>query len=132
MTGGPGGHVILADLTQRPEDVSAAQENIDVLRADADTPLLGGHECVFHDMREPDRRLDVDDTGGALDRVGCAHERLDLLRVGRVALQREQALVEGRPVRAHLLLEQVHHRETAAFAHRILARNAWNNRVSSR
>ena len=76
-------------------------------------PLLGGYQAILHDMRDADARVHANDTGGALERVGRAHARLELVSLGRVALECHQAGAEYLGLRFGLQAEQLEQRGVA-------------------
>src|SRR5262249_24901111 len=113
------------------QNVGTAKEDIDIGRGNAEASLLGGDEGFLQVVRKPHSGLQTNDPRRSLDRVGGTHQRFDPLRVGRLALQPQQAIVQGRRVYPHPLAEQFPQRIVFGFSHHSLARRASNSRVSS-
>src|SRR6478752_7213761 len=84
-------------------------------------------------MRDAYGRVQADDPGRALERVGGAHQRLDQLGRPARALQRQQAGRQERRLALRLDAEQLHHRVSAqVLIHNPRLRNAAKTRRSSR
>ncbi len=91
MIGLPGRQLRLADLRDLHQEVDAPEEDVDVLRPEDQLALLGRDEAVLHGVGNPDRGVQPHDPRRPLQGVRRAHQGLDRLGRGRLALQRHQA-----------------------------------------
>ena len=73
----------------------------------ADEGRLAKAEELFRSALKLSDPFAADDPRRALDRVGRPHQRLDLARVARRALQFEQPLTQRRGVALDLVAEQI-------------------------
>ncbi len=92
------------------QQVGALQQGIDMLGAQPQATLLGGHQAVLHDMGDADASVHSDDPRRALQRVGRAHASLKLVGLRGITLQRHQAGTEHLGLRLGLQAEQFEQR----------------------
>jgi hypothetical protein len=105
---------------QARQQIDAGQQDVDRGAVERDMAALGRHEHVFHRMRQAHRRRQRDDRGGALDRVGRAHQRVQRGGVVLAAFQAQQAVGQHACAFLRLHAEQVEHRVLAQVAHQVV------------
>jgi hypothetical protein len=71
------------------QHIDALQQHFDMVAAQDDTPFLGGHEAVFHDVGQPFRRAELHDARRTLERVCRPHQDFEAVGVPRIAFQRQ-------------------------------------------
>ncbi|MNQ61939.1 hypothetical protein D3C85_762630 [compost metagenome] len=78
-----------------------------MLRTQEQSPLLGTDQAIFHDVGNTDPGIHADNPRGALERMGRAHASFQMIGLGRVALQRQQAGAEDLGLGFGLQTEQL-------------------------
>ena len=72
------------------QQIGALQQRVDVLGTQQQTAFLGADQAIFHDVGDADAAVDTNDPRRTFERVRRAHARLQLIGLGRIALQRQQ------------------------------------------
>jgi len=67
------------------------QQRVDVFRLQIQATFLGADQAIFHDMGHADPGVHPDNPRRAFERVRGAHAGFELVGLGRVALQGQQA-----------------------------------------
>jgi hypothetical protein len=85
-----------SDVGVRPprnmrQQIHPAKQGVNFTLAQLHLSLLGGDKAIFHRVGNAHGDVEVDNPGGAFERVGSAHEGFELSGRSRCALQLEQA-----------------------------------------
>jgi hypothetical protein len=91
-------------------DIGRIREWTSASRCRGQSAGLGGDECVFKFVCEPHCQIEPHDPRCAFQRVCSTHQRLDLLRVGRVAFQFQDAGGQRCRVKTYFLAKQFEQR----------------------
>jgi hypothetical protein len=117
------------------DQVDPGQQHVDARRRQLQAAVLGGDKGVFHAVRQLHHDVEADDGGGALDRMGRAHQRLGGGVVVGAAFHRQQAVGEDARLAVRFHAEQVRHRKCAevvlVHAHRSNLASWWPISASS-
>jgi hypothetical protein len=93
------------DLGEAGEHIDALQQHLNMLAGEDDAPFLGGHEAVFHHVGQPLRGAKLHDARRPFERMRRPHQSLEAVGVLRIALQRQQSIVQQRRLRLRLQAE---------------------------
>ncbi|MNI18577.1 hypothetical protein D3C73_719910 [compost metagenome] len=95
------------------QQVGALQQRVDVFGAQVEAAFLPTDQAVFHHMGDAHPGVDPHDTRRALERVSRAHARLEVIGLGRIALERQQAGAEHLGLGLGFQAEQLQQRGVA-------------------
>ncbi|MNT27427.1 hypothetical protein D3C72_1630560 [compost metagenome] len=89
------------------------QQGIDMFRPQQQAAFLGTDQAIFHDMGDADPGIDANNPRCALERMSRAHAGFQLIGLGRIALQCQQAGTEHLGLGLGLQAEQFEQRSIA-------------------
>ena len=89
------------------QGIHAAEQYVHAVASQLDLPALRGHKTVFQVMGHLHGRVETDDLGCALDRMGRAHQRFQSLGIVRRFLQGQQPFIQSAQVGFELGAEQI-------------------------
>ena len=92
-------------LGEARQHIDTLQQHLNVLAGEDNTPFLGGHKAVFHDVGHTFSGTELHDARRALEGVGRPHQGFEALGMLRITLQRQQPVVEHRGLRLRLQAE---------------------------
>ena len=137
VIGFPTGDTRFGVLGNLPQQVNAAEQQVNFALAEFEFPLLGQREAIFHGMGHAHGGLKIDDAGRSLQGMGGAHEHLQLPGRCRAALEFQQAAGQNGRLVLRFHAEELQHRQIAhvigfALVHVRLRLRDENKRSASR
>ena len=95
------------------QQIGALQQRVNMLALQVQAAFLGTDQAVFHDMGHAHAGIHADNPRRPLQGMGRPHAGFQLVGLGRVALQRQQAFVEHLGLGLGLQAEQLKQRGVA-------------------